>query len=151
MTLRVLSAAILGSALAVAGLNDAPAQQYDPPPPAQPPAVQTPAQPLPSTQPGVEVLARGPVHEAFAQPYAADAAPTPAVSKAPPAPVQELPPTEKPDGANVQWIPGYWSWDNERQDFVWVSGVWRAVPPGREWRPGQWVQQADGYHWVHGY
>src|SRR5437016_3452747 len=118
MTRFIRHAAILGSALLIAGWTNhiAPAQQTAPPPA----ATATSEQP----QPGVEVLARGPVHEAFAQPYAADPAPTPVVPKAPPAPVPELPPNNKPDGANVEWIPGYWSWDGDRADFIWVSGTW---------------------------
>jgi len=127
--------------------SPAPAQQMLQPPANQPPVTHS----QPQAQPGIEVLARGPIHEAFAQPYAAEPAPGGLVPKAPPAPIAELPPNNKPDGANVQWIPGYWSWDDERQDFIWVSGLWRAVPPGREWHTGQWVQDANGYRWTHGY
>jgi hypothetical protein len=97
------------------------------------------------------VLSRGPVHEAYAQPFAADATPTPPAPKAPPPPIAEMPPDNKPDGPNVQWVSGYWSYDDERRDFIWVSGFWRAPPPGREWHDGQWVQDANGYRWVHGY
>ena len=43
--------------------------------------------------------------------------------------VPELPPANKPDGPDVQWVPGYWAWDDERQDFIWVSGFWRVPPP----------------------
>ena len=42
--------------------------------------------------------------------------------------VEEIPPDMKPEGENSVWIPGYWSWDDDRRDFLWVSGVWR-VPP----------------------
>src|SRR5947208_42238 len=68
-------------------------------------------------QPGEQVLTRGPVHEAFAGPVVYDPKPGPVIPKAPPAPVQEMPPDQKPDGANVQWISGYWAWDDTRQDF----------------------------------
>src|SRR5271166_3999150 len=61
---------------------------------------------------GVEVLARGPVHEAFAE-LTAEPQPTKVVSKQPPKPLQEMPPEEKPDGA-VTWIGGYWAWDDDR-------------------------------------
>ncbi len=37
-------------------------------------------------------------------------------------------PDQKPEGTNVQWIPGYWSWDDERKDYLWVSGFKRDVP-----------------------
>src|SRR5436305_945434 len=89
---------------------------------------------------GVEVQARGPVHEAFGEPTNARGTPGPVVSKAPPAPVEEAPPQEKPEGDNVSWIPGYWSWDDEAADFLWVSGFWREEPPGRDWVPGEWVK-----------
>ena len=45
--------------------------------------------------------------------------------KEPPPAIEELPPEQKPDSDNVQWIPGYWQWDAERGDFVWLSG---AIP-----------------------
>ena len=81
---------------------------------------------------GVQVLTRGPVHEAFAETVTFDPEPGIVVPKAPPAAIEELPPDQKPEGANVAWIPGYWGWDDERSDFLWVSGVWRspaARPP----------------------
>src|SRR5258706_11576690 len=65
---------------------------------------------------GVEVLARGPVHEAYAEPADHRPQPSPVLAKQPPDPIDELPPDQKPDGPNVQWIPGYWAWDEERSD-----------------------------------
>jgi hypothetical protein len=144
---KLRTAALLGGILLTAGWNAAPAQQIAQPPAAQPPAEQVQGR----IQSGVEVLAYGPVHEAFAQPYAADPEPTPVVPKAPPPPVAEQPPEVKPDGSNVQWVPGSWSWSDERKDYIWVSGVWRAAPPRRQWHAGRWFQDADGYRWVHGY
>ena len=101
--------------------------------------------------PGVEVEARGPIHEAFAAP--ADIQPTqgPLVAKPPPDPIDEVPPDQKPDGDNVQWIPGYWSFDVDQKDYVWVSGFWRDVPPGRRWVPGHWQEVDSGWVWVSGY
>ncbi len=97
------------------------------------------AQPSPSNaEQGVQVLTRGPVHEAFAETVTFDAEPGIVVPKAPPAAIEELPPDQKPEGANVSWIPGYWAWDDERNDFLWVSGIWRDLPPGRQWLPGYW-------------
>jgi WXXGXW repeat (2 copies) len=100
---------------------------------------------------GVEVLTRGPVHEAFAETIAFDPEPGIVVAKAAPDPIEELPPEQKPDGANVEWIPGYWAWDDERTDFLWVSGIWRALPPGRQWVPGYWGQSGRGSQWISGY
>ncbi|WP_165234255.1 YXWGXW repeat-containing protein [Aquisphaera insulae] len=99
---------------------------------------------------GGQVLTRGPVHEAFAAPVVHDPAPGPVIPKPPPQPVEEMPPDEKPAGQNVQWIPGYWSWDQERNDYLWVSGVWREPPPGRQWVPGYWNGVAGGSRWVPG-
>ena len=94
------------------------------------------ARPVPSK--GVQVLTRGPVHEAFAETVTFDPEPGIVVPKAPPAAIEELPPDQKPEGANVAWVPGYWGWDDERSDFLWVSGIWRDLPPGRQWVPGYW-------------
>lgn len=98
-----------------------------------------------------QVLTRGPVHEAFAEAVTFDPEPGIVVSEAPPAAIEELPPDQRPEGTNVAWIPGYWGWDDERSDFLWVSGVWRALPPGRQWVPGYWGQSAQGFQWTSGY
>jgi hypothetical protein len=100
---------------------------------------------------GVEVQARGQVHEAFAEASATSAAPGVVVSKTPPAAIEEAPPEEKPEGDTVAWIPGYWAWDEEDSDFLWISGFWRAVPPGRMWVPGHWQKVTTGHQWVSGY
>lgn len=99
----------------------------------------------------MEVLTRGPVHEAFAETVTFDPEPGLVAPKPPPEAIEELPPDQKPDGANVDWIPGYWAWDDERNDFLWVSGLWRALPPGRQWVPGYWGRSAEGVQWTSGY
>lgn len=99
----------------------------------------------------IEPLAQGPIHEAFAEliPFNSTA-PENLVTKAPPAAVEELPPAVRPEGRNVQWIPGYWDWSDERSDFIWISGVWRDSPPGKRWVPGYWAQMDGGYQWTSG-
>src|SRR5205085_2777765 len=57
----------------------------------------------------------------------------------------------KPEGDNVQWLSGYWHWDEERTDFVWISGFWRVPPPGRVWVPGHWQQVNGGWQWTQGF
>jgi len=104
-----------------------------------------------AAQEGVEVMARGPVHEAFAEPSVRSPRPSPAIPKQPPAPIEEMPPDQKPEGANVTWIPGYWAWDDDRGDFIWVSGIWRDLPPDHQWVPGYWSQVEGGWQWVPGY
>lgn len=105
----------------------------------------------PAAKEGVEVLARGLVHEAFAAPSQARPLPTHVVPKTPPNPIEELPPDEKPAGDPVLWIPGYWAWDDEQTDFLWVSGFWRVPPPGRQWVPGNWQQVENGWQWTSGF
>ena len=117
------------------------------------------AQDAPPAAPGseengddIEALARGPVHEAFASQVNNDPEPGMIVQKAPPEDVDEVPPDYKPDGDNVVWIPGYWGFDDERKDFVWISGVWRTPPAGRRWVPGYWNELTEGKHqWVSGF
>lgn len=102
-------------------------------------------------QNGVEVQTRGPVHEAFAGVVSFRPEPGIVVAKAPPDPIEEIPPDQKPAGANVAWITGYWAWDEDRDDFLWVSGIWRSLPPGRQWVPGYWTSSGEGYQWITGY
>jgi hypothetical protein len=110
-----------------------------------------PADPASSVPPGIEVQARGPVHEAFAQPVSTQPEPSPVVPQAPPEPVPEEPPDQRPEGDNVQWIGGYWAWDADRNEFIWVSGTYRNVPPGQRWVPGYWENTPDGWRWVGGF
>lgn len=99
---------------------------------------------------GGEALTRGAIHEAFAEPFDANPKPTTVVPRKPPEPIDEVAPDVKPDGDNVEWIPGYWGWDDDREDFVWISGLWRKIPPGRRWVPGYWVDEQGGFRWVSG-
>src|SRR5437588_12714238 len=92
--------------------------------------------------------ASGPIHEAFAQPLDINPQAGPVVPKQPPPPIPEVPPDQRPEGANVQWIGGYWAWDADRNDFLWVSGVYRDIPPDRQYVPGSWTNTADGWRWV---
>ncbi|HAY38314.1 MAG TPA: hypothetical protein DCY53_02590, partial [Desulfobacteraceae bacterium] len=98
----------------------------------------------------VQVLASGPIHEAFAEAVALDPEPGIVAPKAPTALIEEIPPEQKPEG-DVQWIPGYWAWDDERNEYIWVSGIWRVPPPGRQWIPGYWTPAGQGYQWISGY
>jgi hypothetical protein len=100
---------------------------------------------------GVEVLTRGPVHEAFAETVIFDPEPGHMAPKAPPVAIEEVPPDQRPEGANVAWVSGYWAWDDERTDFLWVSGIWRALPPGRQWVSGYWGRSGQGAQWTSDY
>jgi hypothetical protein len=100
---------------------------------------------------GVQTLTRGPVHEAFASPTVADPEPGLIVPKKPPEDIREQPPEYQPEGQNVQWFPGYWAWDEDREDFIWISGAWRDPPPGKRWVPGYWAEVPGGFQWVAGF
>jgi len=134
--------ALLGPLMSLARADDIP-----PPPPADPNGAAAG-----QSDPNVEVLTRGPVHEAFAVPVTAGQTAGMIVPKQPAGPIEEVPPDMKPEGENSVWIPGYWSWDDDRKDFIWVSGVWRVPPPGFRWMPGYWQEAAgQGYQWISGY
>jgi hypothetical protein len=98
---------------------------------------------------GVDVQTRGPVHEAFATPAGEPRATQP-VAKKPPTPLEEMAPDDKPEG-DVVWITGYWGWDDDRSDFLWVSGCWRQRPVGKEWVAGYWREQGEQWQWVPGF
>jgi len=98
-----------------------------------------------------EVLTRGPLHEAFADVSVDKSSPGLVAPRSVPDPINEIPPDYKPEGENVEWIPGYWSWDDEREDFIWVSGVWRDIPPGHQWIPGYWTAVEGGSQYISGY
>ena len=99
----------------------------------------------------VTVQARGPVHEAYAQPTDSTPQAGPVIPKQPPQPIVEQPPDQKPQGDNIVWIPGYWTWDSDRADFTWVSGFWRVQPPDRKWVPGHWAKEDTGWEWIAGF
>ncbi len=97
------------------------------------------------------VMTRGPVNEAFAQPVNIENTAGLIAPAAPPADIDEIPPDEKPVGDQYTWVPGYWAWDTDSKDYIWVSGCWRAVPPNMAWVPGYWTQVPGGWQWVAGY
>jgi len=117
-----------------------PAQQ--PPPPRPDAGVAGQPQPI--------ELTRGPVHEAFAQPYQMKSGGDFVITQTPPEPLEELPPSQVPESQSVQWIPGYWGWEPDEERFIWISGIWRRAPEEMIWNPGYWVEVEGGYTWVSG-
>ena len=104
------------------------------------------AQDQPPPIPGqeqTEVLTRGPVHEAFAEPVPLQVQAALIVPNQPPANIAEVPPADRPQGDHFVWVPGYWAWDADRNDFIWVSACWRVGPPNMSWVPGYWAQVTD--------
>lgn len=88
-----------------------------------------------------------PIHEAFV-PRNRDLTPQQVINKPPPAPIAETPPPQ-PFPQTV-WIPGYWFWMHEKQDFVWICGVWRLPPPDHAWLPGIWKEVQEGWTYACG-
>jgi len=109
------------------------------------------APPLTPSQEIPEVLTRGPVHEAFAQPVNVQVQGGVVVHQQPPATIREIPPADRPRGDHNVWVPGYWSWDMDRNNFIWVSGCWRVTPPNMNWVPGYWAAVDNGWEWVPGF
>jgi hypothetical protein len=100
----------------------------------------------------VQILTRGPVHEAFAESVSFDPVAGVIISGPVPEAIEELPPEQQLEGDNVTWIPGYWAWDDDQNDFIWISGIWRNLPPGRQWVPGYWSELDGGQsQWTSGY
>jgi hypothetical protein len=110
-----------------------------------------PAADVPADGEAPEVLTRGPIHEAFAEPLT-DPEPGILVPKKPPEDIEEVPPEYAPDLEGAIWIKGYWAWDDEREDFIWISGVHRVPPPGMRWVPGFWDEiEEKGWQWNRGF
>lgn len=99
-----------------------------------------------------DVLLQGPIHEAFGVPTDERLPVQETVAPvAPPETINEQTPATKPAGKNIQWINGYWAWDEQRDGFIWISGMFREVPPGRSWVPGYWSETSAGFVWTSGY
>jgi len=98
-----------------------------------------------------QIEARGPLHEAYAQPFMLNPTANEPVRKEPPLPLREEPPELGPTGDRIQWMPGYWQYEDDKQDFVWISGFWRDTPTNRRWVPGFWAQSEAGNRWVSGH
>ena len=116
-----------------------------------PPIEEQNAPPATPAQEQPEVLSRGPVHEAFAEPVNMQLEAGLVAPNQPPPNIEELPPAERPQGQQFVWIPGYWSWDADRNGYIWVSACWRVAPPRMSWVPGYWSRVSEGWEWVAGF
>ncbi|MEZ6044689.1 MAG: hypothetical protein R3C11_03715 [Planctomycetaceae bacterium] len=114
---------------------------------------QQPAPPRPAGAANGNIiqLNRGPIHEAFAQPYQLANSQGLVVNEQPPARIQEQPSSVVPESGDYEWIPGYWGWEIEEQRYIWISGIWRRAPQEMNWNPGYWAQVDGGYAWVAGF
>lgn len=50
------------------------------------------------------------------------------------------------------WVPGFWAWDGDIDDYYWVPGQW-VLPPfaGALWTPGYWAWNDGEYFFHRGY
>ena len=104
-----------------------------------------------SANAAMEVLTRGPIHEAFAKPVNSGMVSPLVATTKPPEMIEEVPPDTKPADENAIWIGGYSAWDDDQKNFDWISGVWRVPPPGQRWVAGYWAEVSGGYSWVAGF
>src|SRR5438876_33090 len=81
-------------------------------------------EPGPDVAKGVEVVARGPVHEAVAAPG-------------------------NPPEVDMFYVPGYWQWNVTH--YVWRPGYWRRVQPGYVYVPAHYRWTPSGYVFIPGY
>src|SRR5215203_1875629 len=87
---------------------------------------------------------RGPVHEAYLPPVTGNLV-LDALADRPPEPILEQIPEQM--DSQTMWIPGYWAWSTDQNDFIWISGVWRRPPPSQFWISGYWENLEEG--WVY--
>lgn len=125
------------SALARPPALEGPVGGDDGAPPLSPPNFGT-AQPAPTTLIHEAIRLRSPAGVPLRAP------------KAPPAPIAESPTDDRPSDL-ARWAPGYWMWDVSRDDFTWVSGIWRVPPRERFWVDGRWARDANGWSRLPGY
>src|SRR5262249_4605819 len=74
-----------------------------------------------------QILTTGPLHEGYARPIVYTGVQPVYVQSTPPELISEVAPLERPEGA-AEWVPGYWSFDDQSQRWIWVSGSWRVAP-----------------------
>ncbi len=96
----------------------------------------------------IQTYESGPIHEAFVTPSSGRLL-LDAVAEQPPQDITERIPKQL--DLQAEWISGYWHWDFDLQDFVWVSGVWRRPPPGHQWISGYWKSIEEEWVWISGY
>ena len=66
-----------------------------------------------------------------------------------PPPVREEVMAPRPAYA-AEWVRGYWRWDPQVRQHVWVPGRWMAARPGYRWVDGGWRHGRRGWIWTEG-
>jgi hypothetical protein len=55
-------------------------------------------------------------------------------------------------GEGFIWVPGYWAYDYDFDDYYWVPGTWVLAPEvGFFWTPGYWAWIGNGFVFHEGY
>jgi hypothetical protein len=72
------------------------------------------------------------------------------IDRSPPPAIIERPGAASPS-PDAQWIEGYWTWNEIRKDFDWVTGVWRVAPASKFWVSGYWRHDPAGWSRVPGF
>jgi hypothetical protein len=88
------------------------------------------------------------IHEAFITKISSMIA-LEAIEQTPPQEIQERIPRQI--DPRSMWVPGYWAWSQNINDFIWISGVWRVPPPAMGWIPGEWKLMDEGWVWLEGF
>ena len=96
------------------------------------------------------VSAMSPWHEAEAMGAAGKDGKSERIDRPPPQPIVERPGAGTPS-PDARWIEGYWTWNERRKDFDWVTGVWRVAPAGKFWVSGYWRRDPTGWSRVPGF
>lgn len=98
------------------------------------------------------VLTDAKVHEGLIAPEYYHTEVPPAAPKTPRADLVEQKPKIPAElEKRAVWVPGYWDWKADTEEFVWTTGIWRFPPPHRRWVPGQWTRTDDGFVRVRGH
>jgi hypothetical protein len=111
--------------------------------------VSAPPPPPPTSPPGTPTATQTVVVTAPVQATAVTSAgSTIIVTQAPPAPPPEAVPPRPT--ANHAWVPGYWTWRNQR--YEWMAGHWEMPPTfGAVWFPPRWEPEGGSYRFYEGY
>lgn len=96
----------------------------------------------------IQTYENGPIHEAFVTPSSGRLL-LDSIAEQPPEDIAERIPRQ--NDMQSEWVSGYWHWDFDLHDFVWVSGVWRRPPPGHQWIIGFWKSFEEEWVWIPGY
>src|SRR5207302_1673977 len=110
------------------------------------------AQPAPDESaqpPGVDVQARGPVHEAFAEPISDQPKQGTGVTKEPPPPTVEAGPSVPAPDPSSTYVGGCWIYAGA--NYRWRPGHWIAYRPGWVWIPAHYIWTPVGCVFVDGY